>query len=141
MLGFAPFNKPAATLFLGDVGSLPIGLLVAWLLYKLALAGALAAAVLLPLYYLADATITLLRRLFRGERVWRPHREHFYQRAVQRGLSHAEVTGRVIAADLVLIGCGWTAENGWGIVGLAVAAATVLVLLASLAGRSRRKAA
>ena len=60
MLGFAPFNKPAATLFLGDVGSLPIGLVVGWLLLKLAATGALAAAILLPLYYLADATVTLV---------------------------------------------------------------------------------
>ena len=63
MIGFAPFNRPVARLFLGDVGSLPIGLLLGWLLIELAGAGHLAASLLLPLYYLADATITLLRRL------------------------------------------------------------------------------
>jgi UDP-N-acetylmuramyl pentapeptide phosphotransferase/UDP-N-acetylglucosamine-1-phosphate transferase len=50
MIGFAYFNRPVARLFLGDVGSLPIGLL----LVELAGRGGLAAAVLLPLYYLAD---------------------------------------------------------------------------------------
>ena len=73
MLGFAYFNRPAAKLFLGDVGSLPIGLLLGWLLVLLAGAGHLAAALLLPLYYLADATLTLLRRLSSGERIWQAH--------------------------------------------------------------------
>src|SRR5262249_24890955 len=59
MIGFAPFNRPVARLFLGDVGSLPIGLLLAWLLILLALNGHVAAALLLPLYYLAAATLTL----------------------------------------------------------------------------------
>ena len=81
MIGFAPFNRPVARLFLGDVGSLPIGLMLGWILLMLASRGHLAAALLLPLYYLADATITLGRRLIRGERVWQAHRTHFYQRA------------------------------------------------------------
>ena len=63
MLGFAPFNRPVAKIFLGDVGSLPIGLLVGWCLLQLAWHQQFAAALLLPLYYLADATVTLLRRM------------------------------------------------------------------------------
>src|ERR1019366_3003998 len=51
ILGFAPFNRPVAKLFLGDVGSLPLGLLLSWLLVLLAGGGHLAAALLLPLYY------------------------------------------------------------------------------------------
>jgi UDP-N-acetylmuramyl pentapeptide phosphotransferase/UDP-N-acetylglucosamine-1-phosphate transferase len=50
-IGFAPFNRPVARLFLGDVGSLPIGLLLGWLLVLLAGGVHLAAALLLPLYY------------------------------------------------------------------------------------------
>ena len=69
-LGFAPFNKPVAKLFLGDVGSLPIGLLLGWLLLQLAANGHLTAALILPLYYLADATITLARRIAKGEPFW-----------------------------------------------------------------------
>ena len=103
MLGFAPFNRPVARLFLGDVGSLPIGLLVGWMLLKLAAMGALAAAVLLPLYYLADATITLLRRLARGERVWEAHRRHFYQQALdQNGFSVTAVVSHVFVLNLAL---------------------------------------
>ena len=87
VIGFAPFNRPVARLFLGDVGSLPIGLVVGWLLALMANKGHLAAALLLPLYYLMDATITLFRRLSRKEKVWQAHRTHFYQRATDNGFS------------------------------------------------------
>ena len=104
LLGFAPFNKPVARLFLGDVGSLPIGLLVGWMLLQLAGTGALAAAILLPLYYLMDATITLLRRLARGEKVWEAHRSHFYQKATDNGFSALEVSAHVFGLNLALAG-------------------------------------
>ena len=102
MVGFAPFNRPVAQLFLGDVGSLPIGLLLGWLLAVLAGGGHLAAAVLLPLYYLADATITLMRRLVNGEQIMQAHRSHFYQRALDVGLSVNQVVARVFALNLAL---------------------------------------
>jgi UDP-N-acetylmuramyl pentapeptide phosphotransferase/UDP-N-acetylglucosamine-1-phosphate transferase len=102
LLGFAPFNKPVARLFLGDVGSLPIGLIVGWLLLQLAGTGALAAALLLPLYYLMDATITLLRRLAKRERVWEAHRSHFYQRATDNGFSVMAVVTHVFVLNLAL---------------------------------------
>lgn len=101
-IGFAFFNRPVAKLFLGDVGSLPIGLLVGWLLLALATGGHLAAAVVLPLYYLADATITLLHRLARGEPVWQAHRSHFYQRATDRGFTVTEVVVSVFVLNVVL---------------------------------------
>jgi len=102
MIGFAFFNRPVAKLFLGDVGSLPIGLLLGWLLIVLATNGGRAAAVLLPLYYLADSTITLVRRAARGEPVWQAHRSHFYQRATDRGFRVIEVVARVFAINVAL---------------------------------------
>ena len=102
MIGFAYFNRPVAKLFLGDVGSLPIGLLLGWLLLLLAANGHLAAAILMPLYYLADATITLLRRLFRGEPVWHAHRSHFYQLATDRGFTVVGVVASVFAVNVGL---------------------------------------
>jgi UDP-N-acetylmuramyl pentapeptide phosphotransferase/UDP-N-acetylglucosamine-1-phosphate transferase len=103
MLGFAPFNRPVARLFMGDVGSLPIGLLLGWLLLLLAGRGHLAAALLLPLYYLADTTITLLRRVIRGEQFWQAHRRHFYQRAADSGVSVPSIVGRVFVVNLALV--------------------------------------
>ncbi|MBN9453456.1 MAG: glycosyltransferase family 4 protein [Bosea sp.] len=102
LLGFAPFNRPVARLFLGDVGSLPIGLVTAYLLYRLAGSGAFAAALILPLYHISDATITLLRRLARGEKVWEAHRSHFYQQATTNGFTVIAVVGRVALLNLAL---------------------------------------
>ena len=102
MVGFAYFNRPVASLFLGDVGSLPVGLLLGWLLIELAGHGGLAAAILLPLYYLADATITLVRRMFKGEKIWRAHRSHFYQRATDRGFTVSQVVAHVFSVNAAL---------------------------------------
>jgi UDP-N-acetylmuramyl pentapeptide phosphotransferase/UDP-N-acetylglucosamine-1-phosphate transferase len=111
-LGFAPFNRPVAKIFLGDVGSLPAGLLLAWCLFDLATHGQLVAALLLPLYYLADATLTLLRRLARREAVWLAHRTHFYQRATDNGFSVLQIVSRVFTLNLVLIALAATAIAG-----------------------------
>lgn len=132
-IGFLVWNWSPARIFLGDIGSVPLGYVLGFLLLDLAARGRWTIAVILPLYFLADATITLVRRLLRGERVWQAHREHFYQHAVRRGLGHAAVVKRVIAADLVLIGCGWAAENGWSATALAASTATVAILLTALA--------
>src|SRR5215471_9726476 len=122
IIGFAPFNKPVARIFLGDVGSLPVGLLLGWLLLQLAAAGHLAAALLLSLYYLADATITLVQRIARAETIWQAHRTHFYQRATDRGLSVTNVVARVFVVNLVLAGLAF----------ITVAAQNIAVSLAML---------
>jgi UDP-N-acetylmuramyl pentapeptide phosphotransferase/UDP-N-acetylglucosamine-1-phosphate transferase len=102
MVGFAPFNRPVAKVFLGDVGSLPIGVLLGWCLLQLAYKQQLAAALLLPLYYLSDATVTLLRRLVRGEPFWAAHRSHFYQRATDNGFTVSRVVSEVFALNVGL---------------------------------------
>src|SRR6202790_111011 len=102
MVGFAPFNRPVAKLFLGDVGSLPIGLLLGWCLLQLAWHQQIVAALLLPLYYLSDATVTLLRRMARREPFWTAHRSHFYQRATDNGFTVLRVVGEVFALNVGL---------------------------------------
>ena len=102
MIGFAPFNRPVARIFLGDVGSLPIGLLLGWCLLQLAYDKHFVAALLLPLYYLTDATVTLLRRMARREPFWAAHRSHFYQRATDNGFTVSRVVGEVFALNLLL---------------------------------------
>jgi len=139
--GFAPFNRPVAKLFLGDVGSLPIGLLMFWLLLQLATRGHVAAALLLPLYYLADATVTLGRRLARGENVLQAHRSHFYQRATDLGFSVGEVVARVFAVNLVLAALAIvsvSASSSWSpIIALGLGIAVVAALLTHLARGKR----
>src|SRR4051812_26421360 len=101
--GFGPFTKPVAWIFLGVVGSLPIGLLCAWLLLLVAGRGHLAAALVLPLYYLADATLTLFRRAMRGEKIWQAHRTHFYQRATDCGWTVRDIVAHVFGVNTVLV--------------------------------------
>jgi UDP-N-acetylmuramyl pentapeptide phosphotransferase/UDP-N-acetylglucosamine-1-phosphate transferase len=102
VLGFAYFNRPVAKVFLGDVGSLPIGLLIGWLLLLIAAGGHLAAAIIMPLYYLADTTVTLMRRLIHGEPIWQAHRTHFYQLATDRGFAVVDVVARVFLVNVCL---------------------------------------
>jgi UDP-N-acetylmuramyl pentapeptide phosphotransferase/UDP-N-acetylglucosamine-1-phosphate transferase len=134
-LGFLAWNWSPARVFLGDVGSAPLGYLTGFLLIGLAARGHWMVALIVPLYFLVDATLTLARRLLRREKVWQAHRQHYYQQAVRHGLGHAAVVERVIAADLALIGCGWMAENGWGPISLGAAVAVVAALLAVLVRR------
>jgi UDP-N-acetylmuramyl pentapeptide phosphotransferase/UDP-N-acetylglucosamine-1-phosphate transferase len=130
--GFLAWNWAPSRIFLGDVGSVPLGFLLGALLLDAAAAGQWAPALILPAYYLVDATFTLLRRLARGEKVWHAHREHAYQRAVQAGLSHAAVAGRIAAANAVLIGCALAAVHGWRLPALVAAAAVAVGLWVQL---------
>mgnify|MGYP001310093411 FL=1 len=102
--GFLKSNWPPAKLFLGDVGSIPLGYILGGLLLVVAMRGAWQVALILPLYFLLDSTITLCRRLLRLEPIWRAHKEHFYQQAVSAGKSHAEVTTAVAILGLTLVG-------------------------------------
>lgn len=103
VLGFLRWNWHPAKVFLGDVGSVPIGFMLGGLLLALAGSGEWAAALILPLYYLADATATLVLRAIDGERLWQAHRRHFYQRAVRRGRSHAAVSTAILVANACLV--------------------------------------
>jgi UDP-N-acetylmuramyl pentapeptide phosphotransferase/UDP-N-acetylglucosamine-1-phosphate transferase len=133
MLGFAPFNRPVARVFLGDVGSLPIGLLLGWCLLQLAWHQELTAALLLPLYYLVDTTITLFRRIARREPFWAAHRSHYYQRATNNGFTVPRVVGEVFSLNLVLALLAListrTDWSGHRLLLLAIGAGAVVLLL------------
>ena len=104
--GFLPFNLPRARMFMGDVGSTTLGFALGWLLILVAAEGALATAILLGLFFVADATSTLLMRAARRERLHEAHRHHAYQRAVDAGLPHATVSMAVGALGVVLVALG-----------------------------------
>lgn len=101
--GFLTVNWPPARLFMGDVGSIGLGYLLGWLLIDTAAAGLLAAALVLPLVFVADATTTLIGRALRGRPLATAHRDHAYQAAVDRGWPHWRVTGAVLLAGVALI--------------------------------------
>lgn len=124
-LGFLPWNWNRAKVFLGDVGSVPAGFLLGWLLLDLALNGQWAAPLILPMFYWFDATVTLLRRLLRGEKIWQAHRSHFYQQGAEKLGSHVAVTRRIAVLNAILIGLALAAIPGWPQAGIAITAAFI----------------
>ena len=108
MLGFAPFNKPVAKLFLGDVGSLPIGLLLGWLLARARPARPSGGGALLPLYYLADAHHHVARAHLPGRAGLAGASQHYYQRAIDRGFAVPQIVGRVLLVNLALVALALT---------------------------------
>lgn len=96
--GFWLWNRHPARIFLGDAGSLPLGLVLGWLALRASAEGALVAGPLLVLYPLTDAAVTLGRRFRRGASLAEPHRDHAYQHAVDGG-----VPVRRVAATVALV--------------------------------------
>lgn len=103
--GFVPYNFPRAKMFMGDVGSAPLGFLLA--AASLWIARDHGCSLLLPLMalqagFVLDTGVTLLRRCWRGERIFQAHREHFYQRLVRSGWSHTAATSLQIGIQVVI---------------------------------------
>ncbi|MDX1738693.1 MAG: glycosyltransferase family 4 protein [Alphaproteobacteria bacterium] len=103
MFGFLMLNWHPAKIFLGDVGSITLGYLLGGCLLLLAAQGYWAAAIILPLYYLCDAGLTLSKRALRGEKIWLAHKQHFYQKATQRGQSHARVSTAIALCNITMV--------------------------------------
>ena len=106
-LGFMWWNWSPSQLFLGDVGSIPLGFIIGWLLLQILPTPLWLISVIIPLYYLSDATITLIIRCLNREKFWLPHRKHFYQLATSRGLSHAHIASTILILNVCLIGWAW----------------------------------
>jgi UDP-N-acetylmuramyl pentapeptide phosphotransferase/UDP-N-acetylglucosamine-1-phosphate transferase len=105
--GFLVWNWQPSKIFIGDVASIPLGFLAGWMLLETGAASGgfsgWAAVLLLPGYYLFDATFTLVKRGLRRENVFEAHRQHFYQQATQRGFSHAGACLAILALNIILI--------------------------------------
>ena len=105
-LGFLPHNFPRARMFMGDVGSAPLGFLLAALALWIVVEYGWQFAVplfLLHANFVLDTAITLARRVLRGERWHEAHREHFYQRLVRAGKSHTFVTGLEMGLQAIVL--------------------------------------
>ena len=129
--GFLVWNWHPARVFMGDTGSIALGFLLGWLMIDLACRGLWAVAAILPLYFVADATFTLARRALNGEKVWQPHRQHFYQRAVLGGATPAAVVLRVCVANAALVALAALSLR-YPLAALAGAAAVVGALLVEM---------
>ena len=130
--GFLIFNFPPAKIFMGDVGSIPLGFL----------AGAFGVAGwqqgLWPLWFpvlvfapfIVDASVTLLRRILGRERVWQAHRKHYYQRLILSGWSHRKTA---LSEYALMLACAALALAAREAEALSQAAA-VVVAIAACAG-------
>ena len=116
-LGFLIWNWHPAKLFMGDVGSIPLGYLLGFLMMMLAINGYLGIAVAIPLYYVADASITLIRRILEKKKFWQAHREHFYQQATLGVNSPIPVVKAIIIgnAGLLLISVLALTTTAWAL--------------------------
>jgi UDP-N-acetylmuramyl pentapeptide phosphotransferase/UDP-N-acetylglucosamine-1-phosphate transferase len=105
---FLVFNFHPARVFMGDAGSVPLGFLAA----AIGILGWRSGAwpiwfpVLVFSPFIVDATVTLVRRLLRGERIWQAHKEHYYQRLVRLGLGHRRTA---LTEYLVMLAAGASA--------------------------------
>jgi Fuc2NAc and GlcNAc transferase len=136
-LGFLVWNAPPAKIFMGDVGSGFLGFLVGCLLLLSVDAGVLSpwVALLLVIAFMGDATVTLLRRMLRGERWYEGHRQHAYQHLAIRWGSHGKVTLAYTAFNvLAVVPAVWLANRypDWAmwIVGVVAVIVMAICLLA-----------
>ena len=132
LLGFLLWNWPPAKIFMGDVGSAFLGILIASLSLVTANNGSLDFSIWLILLavFITDATYTLLVRLFRGEKVYQAHRSHAYQ-YLSRQYGHKLVTTGVLLINAFwLLPLAWLANfySQWLLLCLALAYAPLLIL-------------
>ncbi len=132
--GFLVFNFPPARIFMGDTGASTLGFLAAVLILFADIQGLFPfwAGALVFSPFIVDATVTLLRRLLAGERIWQAHRSHYYQRLVQLGWGHRKT---VLAEYAVMLAAGCSAlvllqarQTVWPLFGLAAWAGLYLAL-------------
>lgn len=111
LLGFIPWNWHPAKIFMGDVGSNLLGFAFIVLAIASENRGSvpLLVWVILLAVFWVDGGTTFVRRLWKRDPVYLPHRTHAYQRAVQKGYSHAQVTCAVMMIDVLLVGLGFLA--------------------------------
>lgn len=139
---FYPLNRHPARAFMGDSGSVTLGLLVGYLLLTLAAGGHWQAALILPAYYISDATLTLAKRTLAGEKIWQAHSQHYYQRMVRAGYTHNVVTRQIMTLNLFLIALALTSSVQGAIAygALAIAYVASFALIWTFARRSGTQA-
>ena len=114
---FLYWNWNPAKIFLGDVGSIILGFVSVLSLYWLFLDKNTWHWVLsLPMYYVLDTTLTLINRLIEGKKIWRAHKEHYYQKAVQSGMSHSKVVFFLITLQILIIFTCYLINNPYFVV-------------------------
>ena len=143
--GFLIFNFPPARIFMGDTGSSTLGFLAAAMSLWADREGSFPLWIALLVFspFIVDATVTLLQRLWRREKIWQAHKAHYYQRLVQLGWGHRKTVLWEYALMAACAGCAiWAGRQAvqiqWGVIGFwAVMYILLIVLVSRLEARSR----
>jgi UDP-N-acetylmuramyl pentapeptide phosphotransferase/UDP-N-acetylglucosamine-1-phosphate transferase len=132
--GFLWWNWHPAKIFLGDVGSIPIGFVTGYILLIAALNDYGFAALILPAYYLCDATFTILKRLVKGKKIWEAHSEHIYQKAMRNGRKPSVVVRFIVGLNILLafLAVYTVILPDWAVVFVGLAYASVFMLMGYL---------
>jgi Fuc2NAc and GlcNAc transferase len=128
--GFLMWNWPPAKIFMGDVGSGFLGFIFAVMAMWSEQSGAVPFIIWILLLgvFVIDATVTLIKRLRRGEKLYEAHRSHVYQLAVQAGYSHKHVTSMVLLINVLLGIIAMLALNySTYLLGISIGVAIVLI--------------
>ena len=101
---FYSVNKPPSKIFLGDVGSIPIGFIAGFILiYNMIMYNLVFPFLIIMLYYLQDSIATIILRFFKKENVFQAHSSHFYQKILRKGYSHDYVLKKIIYLNAILL--------------------------------------
>ena len=126
---FLYWNWDPAKIFLGDVGSIFLGFICALSLYWLFLEDNTWHWVIsLPMYYTLDTTLTLIKRLIERKKIWKAHREHYYQKAVQAGMNHSKVVTLIILLQISIILTCYFLKNPYFAIFLTFIQSTSLII-------------
>ena len=103
-LAFYKYNKSPAKIFLGDVGSIPSGYLIGFIMVSCLLTnGVLLPIIIVNMYYILDSTTTLVIRILRKENIFMAHSDHFYQIMIRKGYKHSFVIKWIFGLNFILL--------------------------------------
>lgn len=104
-IAFVIYNWHPAHIFIGDVGAISIGMLLGLCLMLIAASAVklFVSSIIASMYYLADGGMTILIRLFKGEKIWLPHLNHFFQQAIRKGIPKKKIVIEVIICNYWLM--------------------------------------
>jgi UDP-N-acetylmuramyl pentapeptide phosphotransferase/UDP-N-acetylglucosamine-1-phosphate transferase len=129
-IAFLYFNWPPAKIFLGDVGSISLGLIngICLILIAASEQRLFLSAIIASLYYIADGGGTILIRLAKKEKIWLPHLNHFFQQANRKGMNHKTICSKIALCNFILMMLSIGALY-YPIISFAFALLTVMIIL------------
>lgn len=134
--GFLVRNFPPARIFMGDVGSIPIGFCFGAMMLLGSREHLFDVWVPLIVFspFIVDASVTLARRVLCGEKFWQAHRSHYYQRVVLLGWGHRKTVLAEYLLMLICVGLAWLYHVGEEVTRLLVLCGWSLLFFAIMAG-------